>query len=497
MTRPKPTSFFNHPLRFWRKGEIVTLHDVSPSQTLLDVLRAELRACDVKEGCAAGDCGACTVVVAQPDESGQLAYRAINSCIRPAQAVDGLAVWSAADLAGPDGELHPVQQALVDQHATQCGFCTPGFAMSLFAMYQQTHAKGRTATASDVHEAISGNLCRCTGYRPIVAAGAALDQYPKVSPPEADVLSSLVSIAPRDNAQADYALPTTLVELLQLRAQRPDAQLIAGATDAGLWITQGLRTFTDVIDLSRVAELRRVETYPHHIAIGAAVPLQDAFDALSQERAVIAPFARQFAGWPVRSAGTMGGNVANGSPIGDSMPLLIALGAQVVLMAWRDGRQVHRELPLESLYISYRKNVIQSDEVLAWIKVPRPTPTEWLRAYKVSKRLEDDISTVCLAVRIDTQAPHQPGIRIGVGGVAPVPARAPKTEAALADHRDDAAAWHAAGQCLMDEFAPLSDLRASADYRRTVLGNLLQRAYLERTGQALVRLEQFVPKGDA
>jgi xanthine dehydrogenase small subunit len=256
-----------------------------------------------------------------------------------------------------------------------------------------------------------------------------------------------------------------------------------------LWITQGLRRLPQIIDLTRVAELRRVETYPHHIAIGAAVNLQDAFEALAADRPVIAPFGERFAGWPVRQSGTLGGNVANGSPIGDSMPLLIALGAQVVLMAWRKGKAVHRHVPLAQFYNGYRQSLLAPDEVLAWVVVPRPAPGEWLGAYKVSKRQEDDISAVCLAVQLHITNGLITAARIGAGGVAATPARAIKTEAALIGLPWKEATLLAAQTAIQQEFSPLSDLRASADYRRQILGQLMQRAWLESTGHPTVRLE--------
>jgi xanthine dehydrogenase small subunit len=480
-----------HPLRFWRKGQLVTLDNVASDRTLLELLREDLRSCDTKEGCAAGDCGACTVVVAQA-QGPELKYSAINSCIRPAHAIDGMALWTAADLSKPDGSLHPVQQAMVSHHGSQCGFCTPGFVMSLFALYQRTHAAGKQADEVQIHDAISGNLCRCTGYRPIVEAAHHMDPTHNPEFADATIVEALRSVTPRDNASAAYALPTSLEELLKLRAQRPDAQLIAGATDTGLWITQQLRHMPQVIELTRVTELRAIVEQPEHLAIGAAVSLQEAFEALTRERPKVQGFAQRFAGWPVRQSGTMGGNVANGSPIGDSMPLLIALGAQITLSAWREGRLVEREMPLESLYTGYRQNVMAADEVLTWIKVPRPKPNEWLGIYKVSKRVEDDISAVCLAICFTHTEGQINQVRIGAGGVAATPARARATEAALqggAAHAE--AVWERAKQAIREEFKPLSDLRASASYRQTLLTNLLERARLAFLNQESVALEDW------
>ena len=481
-------------LRFWHRDQVKNLGNVPPDRTLLELLREDLRLTSTKEGCAAGDCGACTVVVAETLQ-GRLHYRAVNSCIKPAHSIDGLALWTAADLSQPDGTLHPVQQAMLECHGSQCGFCTPGFVMSLFALYQRTVAQGQRVDTHSAHQALSGNLCRCTGYRPIVQAACKLQAKPAQALDEAPIVAGLQKLAKSQQVNGDYLRPTSLPALLQARARLPQAQLIAGATDAGLWITQGLRRMPQIIDLTRVAELRRVERYSNHIAIGAAVNLQEAFEALAVDRPVIAPFGERFAGWPVRQSGTLGGNAANGSPIGDSMPLLIALGAQVVLMAWRkvrgQGRVVHRHVPLEQFYTGYRQNLLAADEVLGWVVVPRPKAGQWLGAYKVSKRQEDDISAVCLAVQLQLQNGRITAARVGAGGVAATPARAVQTESALVGKPWDETTLLTAQATIEQEFSPLSDLRASANYRRHMLSQLLRRAWLESTGHSLVRLEDI------
>jgi xanthine dehydrogenase small subunit len=272
--------------------------------------------------------------------------------------------------------------------------------------------------------------------------------------------------------------PTSLARLLAARAAHPGAQVVAGCTDVGLWITKQHRQFNQLLDVSRARELRRIEHYPHHIAIGAAVSLSDAFAALEAERPQLHAFAARFAGLPVRNSGTLGGNVANGSPIGDSMPLLIALGASVVLMSVRG----HRELPLEQLYTGYRQNVIAADELLAWIKVPRPVPGELLRVYKISKRQDDDISAVCLAIQLHLAHGRVDHASIGAGGVAATPVRAAGTEAVLRDRPWELATVQQAAATLRTEFQPISDMRASAAYRSEVLGNLLQRFWLDSQG---------------
>jgi xanthine dehydrogenase small subunit len=496
-------------LRFFRNGRVVTLDGVDPSRTLLQVLREDLHACGTKEGCGEGDCGACCVVLAQPSADGmRLDYRTINSCIRLAHSIDGMALWTVEDIApttstAPDSAaLHPAQEAMVQCHGSQCGFCTPGFVMSLFGLYQNHTARGATVSREEATEALSGNLCRCTGYRPIVDAALTMQTAPLCAVDEAEVLSKLELLAhiPR-GLEADlasnsaYLTPRTLRALLAARAQNPQAQLVAGCTDVGLWVTKMHRQFAQVIDTTRVAELRRIEPYPHHLAIGAAVTLTDAFAALVAERPQLAEFAHRFAGLPVRNSGTLGGNVANGSPIGDSMPLLIALGASVVLMRQQGKKILHREMLLEDLYTGYRQNVMAPDEVLAWIKVPKATPSELLRVYKISKRFEDDISAVCLAIRLHIENGTVQTASIGVGGVAATPVRARRAEKALQGQRWNAATVERAMPVLMDEFAPISDMRASAAYRTQVLGNLLQRFWLEAQGEVPTDVRRLHPLG--
>ncbi|MDP1968532.1 MAG: xanthine dehydrogenase small subunit [Burkholderiaceae bacterium] len=476
-------------IRFLRRGQTVSLTNVPPDRTLLEVLREDLGCTGTKEGCGEGDCGACTVVIGEED-AGRLRYRAINSCIRLAHSIDGMALWTVEDLAAADGTLHPAQQALVDCHGSQCGFCTPGFVMSLFGMYQNHVACARPTpiTRELAQEELSGNLCRCTGYRPILEAAQQMASLPAAPVDEAAILSALRALHDTSRSSTQYLAPGSLRALLTARAAHPDAQLVAGCTDAGLWITKMHRRFPKVLDVTRARELRRIEVYPHHIAIGAAVTLNDAFEALRQDRPQLGAFAARFAGLPVRNAGTLGGNVANGSPIGDSMPLLIALSASIVLMSQRG----HRELPLERLYSGYRRNIMAADELLAWIKVPKAQAGELMRVYKISKRYDDDISAVCLALRLQIKDGRVLQASIGAGGVAATPVRATQAEAALIGQPWTLDAAQRGAQALRAQFKPISDMRASADYRSTVLGNLMQRFWLESQGLRQVHLERFV-----
>ncbi len=477
-------------LQFWHRGQLRSIQNVPPTRTLLQLVREDLGLCGTKEGCNEGDCGACTVAVR---ESSDAPYKAINSCIRMAHSIAGQELKVVEDLA--DGTaLHPAQEALAQCHGSQCGFCTPGFVMSMFALHENSTASGQVIDRATAQEALSGNLCRCTGYRPILEAAVQMQSSSHtLSKREllAHVSTGLEAKNASKNTSSSYLLPRHLKELLALRSAHPKAQLVAGCTDVGLWVNKGHQVFDQVLDITQVQELRRVERYAHHIAIGAAVTLEDAYAALVQDRPQLRAFSKRFAGLTVRNSGTLGGNVANGSPIGDSMPLLIALRANVVLMSTRAKRQVWRELPLEKLYTGYRKNVIAPDEVLAWIKVPLPTKNEFSRVYKISKRFDDDISAVCLAISVQRDGDALTAWSIGVGGVAATPVRAIKTEALCADSMPAIGQFDSIKRSLQDEFQPISDMRATSAYRRELLGNLVQRFAFDLQGQRLTSLQDW------
>ena len=521
------------PIHFIRRGEKVSLFNVPPTRTLLQVLREDLHCTGTKEGCAEGDCGACTVVLGEMvppaagapvlSGDGPIKYSAVNSCIRMAHSIDGMALWTVEDLmldpllqpvfkpaikpSPADGGrglatarlkaaglLHPVQQAMVQCHGSQCGFCTPGFVMSLFGMYQNRVCQGEPVSREMALEDLSGNLCRCTGYRPIVDAALAMGSLPQVRVDENRLLLLLKQTIYTGHwlePDSTYMLPQTLAQLLAARKKHPQARIVAGCTDVGLWVNKQHMDFSLVLDVTQVRELRRVEKYPHHMAIGAAATLSVAFAALVQNRPQLHAFAMRFAGLPVRNSGTLGGNVVNGSPIGDSMPLLIALGANVVLMREHQGKAHHREMPLENFYTGYRKNVLAADEVLAWIKVPKATAGEFTRVYKISKRFDDDISAVCLALTLHIDNGVVTRASIGVGGAAATPVRAVTTEAALVGQPWTLQTVKKAQATLRGEFSPISDLRASSTYRTQVLGNLMERYWLESQGRNAINLENL------
>ena len=497
-------------IQFLRRGQPVTLHDVPPDRTLLEVLREDLHCTGTKEGCGEGDCGACTVVLGERMQAaGQdpvLQLKAINSCIRLAHSVDGLALWTVEDLAhdpliahAAGHPLHPAQEAMVQCHGSQCGFCTPGFVMSLFGMYENHTLSGAALDRTGAQEALSGNLCRCTGYRPILDAAQQMAALPAAPLDQSAVLQKLEQLQ-RTQSQSEgdfsYKAPTDLQQLLQLRAAHPQAQVVAGCTDVGLWVTKQHKRFPAVLDVTRVAALRQITAARNRLQIGAAATLTEAFAALEQHYPELHRFAARFAGLPVRNSGTLGGNVANGSPIGDSMPLLIALNAQVVLASVRGERR----LPLESLYTGYRQNVMAADELLVRIDAPlhatQPSATagsdlHLLRAYKVSKRQDDDISAVCLVLRVAVQGGIVTEASIGVGGVAATPVRATQAEDALRGQPWNAATAQAAGAALQAQFNPISDMRASGAYRRQLLASLMTRFWNESQGHRATTLEQI------
>ena len=492
----------DHPLRFLLNGDPVLVTSVSPQLTLLEYLRDECGLTGTKEGCAEGDCGACTVVLAEPDGVGGLAWKPINACIRLLPSVAGKAVFTVESLQSADGTLHPVQRALVECHGSQCGFCTPGFAMSLFGLYKNAREPTRTA----VDDALSGNLCRCTGYRPILAAaermyridaasagatgwrgpGIAADGSRQTSIDEERLAAQLGAIAGEDDLDYEaggrkWFAPRSLDALAEVCAAHPTARIVAGATDIGLWVTKQHRDLGDIIYVGDCDALKAISDTDDAIEIGATASLTDAFAALDTEWPELHEAWIRFASVPIRNSATLGGNIANGSPIGDSMPALIALGARVAL---RHGKAT-RELALEDFYLEYQKTALAEGEFVAAIRIPHRPDGLLLRAYKVSKRFDQDISAVFACFALTIAEGHIVSARVGCGGVAPVPKRAAGVEALLASHPWDDATAEAAATRLESEFAPIDDMRASAGFRRRVLGNLMRRFRLE-TGDVRV-----------
>ena len=480
------------PIRFYYRGKLRALNWVPTTQTVLQYLREEQHCTGTKEGCAEGDCGACTVVVGSLNEAGQLEMKAVNSCIQFVPTLDGKALFTVEDLQQPDGALHPVQQAMVECHGSQCGFCTPGFVMSLWGMYLDKD--GQPASRKEVDDCLSGNLCRCTGYRPIIDAAQRMTELPKVAFDRAALTQQLEALQ-RTPAGFDivynagglsFHLPRTLAQLVRLRAEHPRATLLAGSTDVGLWVTKQMRELGDIIYVGQVAELKALREADGMLEIGAAVSLNDAYAALCRHYPQeLGEMWQRFASLPIRNAGTLGGNVANGSPIGDSMPWMIALGSQVVLRSVAG----ERVLALEDFYLDYQKKDLRPDEVVAAVRVPLPRAGVRFRTYKQAKRFDQEISAVCAAFSVRLDGDRVAEARIAFGGMAAIPKRAARAEAALNGQPWDEASLSRAMEQLAQDYAPLSDMRASSAYRMKTAQNLLRRFWLETRTDAPLALD--------
>lgn len=490
-------------IRFLLGEELRTAYAVDPTRTVLQYLREDLGRTGTKEGCAEGDCGACTVVLAERvvDECGErLRYRAVNSCIQFVPTLDGKGLLTIETLRHGEA-LHPVQQAMVNCHGSQCGFCTPGFVMSLFALYKTDSSPDRTA----INDALAGNLCRCTGYRPIVDAAQEMFALSKAIPSsardwiaapagdtsealhksEADILAKLRSIERQAGTAfasqgGTFYAPRTLAELADIRATVPDARIVAGSTDVGLWVTKQHRILGDMIYIGNVAQLTVIRRDATHVDIGAGAAITDVMPFLAKQYPDLKELFRRYGSPPIRNAATLGGNIANGSPIGDSMPSLIALGTRVVL---RKGVST-RQLPLEDFYIGYQKNALQPGEFVERIRVPLARPELTFKTYKISKRFDQDMSAVCAAFAAIIDGGIVKSIRIAFGGMAATPKRATHAETALVGKPWNEATTRAGMAALTEDYAPISDMRGSDEYRCRVAANVLYKFFLETSGAA-------------
>jgi len=475
-------------IRFLLGERAVEVRDIDPQTTVLDWLRIQKQRMGTKEGCAEGDCGACTVVVGEL-QGDSIRYRALNACILLLATLDGKQLITVEDLASDD--LHPVQQALVDNHGSQCGFCTPGFVMSLFAMVhdQRRHPGGAVRAAID--EGLAGNLCRCTGYAPIARAAEEVLAKPiddSFSANRKQTVAVLEAIGRKHGLELKFEgrrfyAPRSVDELCQLLVRYPEAVLLAGGTDVGLWITKQLRILRTLIYTAHVPELQRLEINEAQtcLEIGAAVSYSDAMEILCANYPDFRPLLSRLGAVQVRNAGTIGGNIANGSPIGDMPPPLIALGARLVLRSAR-GR---RELDLEDFFIEYGRQDLRAGECVESVLLPVPDPEAQsdlhFRVYKLGKRFDQDISAVCAAFALRLEGEIVQSIRICYGGMAGLPARAFKTERVLLGARWSQEIIDLAMATMAQDYQPLTDWRASSDYRMLASQNLLQRFYLETT----------------
>ena len=491
-------------IRFVLDGEVIELSDVDPTRTVLQYLREDIGKVGSKEGCAEGDCGACTVALAEVDASGErLQVRAINSCIQFLPTLAGKELITVESLRDADRLLHPVQQAMVDWHGSQCGFCTPGFIMSLFALYKNN----ASPTRREIDDALAGNLCRCTGYRPIIeAANRMYSDYTerqrsgdwllephqldgKAGSDEKNRVNDLNSLRSERSLALDmqgrkFFAPHSSDEMACLLAEYPEATVLAGGTDVGLWVTKQHRELGVVIYTGNVNELQAQAVTESHLEIGAAVSLSDAMQLIIEHYPTLEELFLRFASPPIRNAGTLGGNIANGSPIGDSMPALLVLDASLIL---RKG-DADRTLYLNDFYIDYQETALQPGEFIEKILIPLPANGARVESYKVSKRFDQDISAVCGAYRMLLDGDVVDDIKVAYGGMAAIPRRADACENALRGKPWNAKLVDQAMNALDKDFSPLTDMRSTAAYRQRICRNLLQRFYADTSGARDERL---------
>jgi xanthine dehydrogenase small subunit len=479
-------------IRFLLNGSLVELTDIAATQTLLDFLRLDRRLRGTKEGCAEGDCGACTVLVGRLTH-GQLTYESVNACIRFVGSLDACHVVTVEALAAADGTLHPVQQAMVDTHASQCGFCTPGFVMSLYGLWMHNPSPA----VRDIEKALQGNLCRCTGYAAIIRAAESVSARNVGNDPlvaeRARVIEQLQAL--KDDRRVDigegkqrFVLPAHVDDFADFLDANPGATIVAGSTDVGLWVTKFMREIGPVIFTSHLDGLRRITADDSGLTLGAGVSYTDAYPFISEHFPQLSELWNRIGGEQVRNMGTIGGNVANGSPIGDTPPALIALGASVLL---RKGSN-RRSVPVEQYFIAYGKQDRMPGEFVEAIHIPRLKQGELFAVYKISKRLDEDISSVCGAFKVTLDMDGKvEEAAIAFGGMAGTPKRASSVEQMLVGSFWSDETVEQAMAAFSVDFTPLTDWRASADYRLLTAKNLLRRFHLETTGEENVRLNRY------
>jgi xanthine dehydrogenase small subunit len=456
-------------LQFTLNGELRKVEAVSPTTTVLDYLRENAGLTGTKEGCAEGDCGACTIVLAETVDD-KTSHKAVNSCLLMVPQLAGKHVITVEGLGGDDEQLDPVQEAMVKTDGTQCGFCTPGIIMSLYALRQSD----KPATDGMIHDHLAGNLCRCTGYRPIVeAAREACAASPHAT--AFDTLSTLSEFT--HNGQSFYA-PNTISELADVLASNPAANLLGGGTDLGILVSKEREALKAVIHTSHVAELLEIEETETEINFGAAVTYSEALPFIERLFPSFARLITRIGSVQIRNVGTIGGNIANASPIGDTLPCLIALDAALVLYS----NAGERELPIEDFFLGYRKTDLKAGEFIKAVRIPKLERDQEFRTYKISKRYDQDISAVIGAYRIELAGEMLSNARVAYGGMAAVPKRGAACEAALSGKTWNIETALSASSVIGKDYQPISDHRASKDYRLQVAGNLFQRLYQDLSG---------------
>ena len=475
------------------------LGEINPNMTVLEWLRAS-QLVGTKEGCASGDCGACTAVVGEltiKDKIKVVEYKSINTCIALAFSLIGKHLITVEGL--KEGEaLHPVQKAMVIEDGSQCGFCTPGFVMSMFAMYHNED----TVSLPKINEALSGNLCRCTGYKPIIAAAFSLfneesekplDYYQKN---QEKIIKSLISINDNENISLifkgdknnlSYDAPSNADELANILINNDSAKIVAAGTDLNLEITQSLNEFSHIVSVNGVKELQVINDGEFELEIGSAVSYQRATSSLVKYWPDLEAYLHRFASLPIKNWATIGGNIANASPIGDMPPVLIALEAKLKLR--RESKV--RIIALEDFFVTYKKTALEKGEFIESIIIPKPDKNDHLIAHKISKRFEDDISAVCMAINVRLNDDLPSSVKIALGGMSGIPQRALGLEKVVLDHWNDENIAQLAYGAIKNEFSPLDDVRASSEYRLKVSANLVKKSILILKGAAVENLAEI------
>lgn len=477
------TTAIRSAVRFLLNDTPVELSALAPADTLLDFLRLDRKMRGSKEGCAEGDCGACTVLVGRLVNGG-LVYESVNACIRFTGSLDGCHVVTIEGLAGKDGALHPVQLAMVDEHGSQCGFCTPGFVMSLYALWMQNP----NPSTGDIEKTLQGNLCRCTGYEAIIRAAKAASKASRAGDPlvaeRSRVRKQLIAMADGKRVEVAHGaekliIPANVSDLATVLAENPKATIIAGSTDVGLWVTKFMRGISPAVFIGNLPELQMIAEEKDRLVIGAAVTYSQVYPYIAKNFPQMIELWDRIGGEQVRNMGTIGGNVANGSPIGDTPPPLIALGASAVLN--KGGKR--RSVPLQDFFIAYGRQDREAGDFVERIEIPYLPEGDKFAVYKVTKRLDEDITAVCGALRISLDgAGRVKEARLAFGGMAATPKRAGHVEAALIGKVWSEETVERAIPLFAQDFTPLTDMRASALYRAKVTENLLRRFWLETSG---------------
>ena len=472
-------------VQFLFSGKIFELNNPDPNQTLLNFIRTELKKTGTKEGCAEGGCGACTVVIGEL-KNNKIIYKAINSCITFVPYLHGKQLLVVESLSNTNGSPHPVQDAMVKFHGSQCGFCTPGFVMSLFSMYKN-HS---TYSSELIMDAISGNLCRCTGYRPIIDAAKSLNKIKNVdsfSKNKKNLIKILKKINSKNlsiiNNGKKYFSPSNIRELKKIIQKNPKAHFLSGGTDLSLIVTKERKDIDTIIDLKSISELDFIKTRKNYIEVGAVTPLIKFEKFILKYYPDFNSVLKRYGSIQIRNVGTIGGNIATASPIGDTLPILLSLNANIII----EGKNKKKNIPIQNFFQSYRKTKLKKCEFIYSIKIPIYKKNIF-KAYKISKRFDDDISSVCASFNLQIINKKIKNIKIAFGGMAEVPKRAINCEKNLNNKNLSLTSFERAKNYLEKDFKPIDDMRATKEYRMEIAKNLLIKCFLEIKSKKLIRL---------